>query len=129
MIMEYTSTFLVLAQLVNSVRALSCVQCNTDVSAVCSLNPPPPRDCTSDSKFCLTLKEFDKVKDERKLIFLARTCVQDNSGDVCTEGRRGNKTIIICREHCGKDSCNTSEKCKIHYFLIFFISFKYLLHK
>ena len=70
--------------------------------------PPAPAPCPGDHyRYCLTLKEYHpSLSDDAdanlndkagSMIFLARTCVQDNLGDNCSDGERAGTAVTVCR--------------------------------
>ena len=90
------------------VSGLECSQCNTLQSRDCSTVPPPPTPCPGNhSRYCLTLKEYhpslsddaDANLDDKAgtMIFLARTCIQENLGDNCRDGERAGTAVTVCR--------------------------------
>lgn len=110
--------------------SLSCVQCSNSESPSCQVSPPNPSTCNPEANYCLTLKEYTPSRQDDadanlddsagKLIFLARTCVQENAGDSCSTGMKGDTAVTVCRQHCRTDGCNQAVMCRIQPWLIIF---------
>ena len=60
-------------------------------------------------------KDVHKPSTERKLIYLARSCVKFQIGDDCVPGNdeKTGKPKLICSAYCSKDGCNGGDKILI----------------
>jgi hypothetical protein len=56
-----------------------------------------------------------QVSSKQTLTFMARTCVQNNTGDECVKGKDQDDgaTLLVCRVHCSEDGCNEAIATKV----------------
>ncbi|XP_023327386.1 uncharacterized protein LOC111700635 [Eurytemora carolleeae] len=87
----------------------------------CLHHPPQSIQCAHEAEFCLVLKEYEPNRQDDsdanqenkenqennenqenagKLMFLARTCVQEDLGTSCNPGFKGSRGVTVCRKHC-----------------------------
>ena len=69
-------------------------------------------------------------KHDFELTFMARSCVENHTGDECSTGYDEEKgyNLLVCRVHCSSDGCNSANDKNVPVFTSFLI-LSYVLFK